>query len=99
MVVDYVEDHFDPGRVKSAYHHFELLYRVLRDSGSDIVWLGRKKGQCIVTPIISQALFNQVSVVNVMMGRQEFDRCHPQIGEMLNRRFRCEAGVAASQRL
>src|SRR5262245_60238955 len=99
MVVDYVEDNFDVSCMEGSYHHFELLDGILSNSRSYIVWLRWKIRQRVITPIVGKPFFNQVSVVNVMVNRQQFNRRHSEIGEVLDYGFRCQTRIAAPQRL
>ena len=76
MVVDDVEDHLEAGVVAAGHHLLELAQGLLALMG--VARVRGEKADRVVAPIIGQAAFEQVAVVDKSMDRQQFDRGYPQ---------------------
>ena len=73
VVVDHVQDDFDASGVQRGDHHFELLDSVLWQMRCGIAALRRKVCQRVIAPVIREATFQQVVLLEKMVYRQEFD--------------------------
>ena len=51
MVVDDVEDHFDPRRVKRLHHRLELIH-LIAESTRGVADVGREEADRVIAPII-----------------------------------------------
>ena len=67
MVVNNVENHFDPGGVQIAHHRFEFSYLLPHIATAGVFRLGREKSDRVVTPVVDQAAIDQLLVVNMGM--------------------------------
>ncbi len=84
VVVDHVQNHFDAGGVQSGNHHFELLDGVLRQMRRGIAAVRRKVRQGVVAPVIGEAAFSQVAIIEKVVYWQEFDRRNAKAGQVLD---------------
>ena len=83
VVVDHVQNHLDPGRMKAADHRLQLPDRTL----GHIARLGGEKAKRVVTPMVLQALQDQKPVVDEGLNRQQFDRRDAKLLQMLQHRI------------
>ena len=95
VVVDHVEDHLDPGLVEGLDHRLELAHGVR----SGIAIIGREEPEAVVAPVIDQIFFLEVTVVDVIMDRQEFDGRDAQPGHVLDGGGAGQTRVGPSERL
>ena len=79
------------------HHHLELLHIILRDARATVIGLGGQETQRVVPPVVLQPFLRQVAIVKVIVHRQELDRRHAQVGQVLDGRFGSQPGVAAAQ--
>src|SRR5438093_1499583 len=54
MVVNHIENHFDPCRVQVAHHRLELGDLCPRLSAAGVLRMRREKSDCVVAPVIRQ---------------------------------------------
>ncbi len=97
MIVNDVENHFDPGRVQIAHHRFELGHLAAAIAAAGVFRFRREETDRVVTPVIRQAAIDQRLVIDVRVHRQQLDRGHAQIFEVINRAGAAEPGVSAAQ--
>jgi len=57
----------------------------------------REKSDGVVTPVIAQAAFDQLTIIDETVHRHEFDRSHSQTSEVFNHRSCGQARVRAAQ--
>ena len=79
VIVNHVEDHFDPGRVEIAHHAFELGDLLAHRAAARVFRFRREETDRVVAPVIRQAAIDQNLVVDVMMDRQQFHRGDAEI--------------------
>ncbi len=94
VVVDDVQQHLDPGLVKAGHHLLELG----DPSRPQIARVGREKTQRVVTPIIAQPLFQQATVIDEGVDRQQFHRRHTKGVDVVDHLRHRQAGETAAQR-
>ena len=74
MVVDDVEDHFEPGVMKGAHHVAEAA-QALR---AEIARHRGEEAERIVAPVVAQTLLQQMIVVGEPVDRHQLDRGHAE---------------------
>jgi hypothetical protein len=74
VIVDDVQDHFDAVRVKLVDHFLEFV----RERRVQIARLRREEAQGVVAPVVSQALLDEIAVVDERMHRQQLGRRHAE---------------------
>src|ERR1700722_16913916 len=99
MVVDNVDDYFEPGPVKFPHHFFEICDLTAQDSLAREAALRSKKTDRIVPPVVGEAPVQQKYVVHMFLHRKEFDCGYAQIFEVFNRRRRGSAGIGSTDLL
>ena len=72
VVVDDVENHFEPGIVEARHHLLEFAQSLL--ALMRIARVGSKEADRVVAPVVGQALVEQVAVVDEGVDRQQLDR-------------------------
>ena len=99
VVVDDVEDHLDPGGVQRLDHRLELGDLPARSLLARVALLGREVAERAVAPVVAQRLVLDEPVVGELVHRQQLDRGHAQVGEVLDGRRVRQPGVGAAQLL
>ncbi|MNI19430.1 hypothetical protein D3C73_728670 [compost metagenome] len=74
VVVDHIEDHLQPGLVKARDHDLELADRLTRH----VARMGGKEAKSVVAPVIAQAFFQQVVVIEEVMHGHQFHGGHAE---------------------
>ena len=97
VIVNDVENDFDSGRVQVAHHGFEFVYLAAAIAAAGVFRLRREETDRVVTPVISQAAIDQRLVINVRVHRQQLDRGHAQMFEVIDCPGATEPGVSAAQ--
>ena len=112
VVVDHVDDHFQPGVVEARHHLLELLQAPGRVGG--VARVGREEADRVVAPVVVELLLEQEAVVDEGVHRQQLDARDAErldVGDDLLvrqaaegaalalRHFRVKPGVAAHVRL
>ena len=97
VVVDHVEDHLDAGRVQRLDHRLELLDLAERDRRRVAVVRG-EVGDRVVAPVVAQAAFDEVVVVDELVHRHQLDGGDAEALEVVDDRRVGEARVGAAQR-
>ena len=98
VVVDHVEDHFEPGRVEGAHHHLELADALQRLQGRGEAEVRGEIRERVVAPVIAQALLHQVPLVGVVMDGHQLHRGDAQARQVPDRRLGAEAEEGPAQR-
>ncbi len=76
MVVDNIENYFQPRRVQCLDHGLELADRAV----SQIARFERKKADRVISPVIAQTALNELAIINERMHWHKFDGSHAQTG-------------------
>ena len=98
VVVDHVENHFDARRVQRADHHLELLDGILRRFAAMRSAGPARRSRACCSPSSSSARVRaRCRSSRIVMDRQQFDGRDAELRQMVDRRFRREAGVGAAQ--
>ena len=97
MVVDDVQDHFEPAVVEARDHLLEFAQRV-RHVGS-VARIGRKKADRVIAPIVLEPLLEQMAVVDEGVDRHQFDGRDAKRPDVVDDGLRAEPGVKAPQLL
>ncbi len=95
VVVDHVEDHFQPGAVQGANHGFELGHGTICTTGA-VTRLGRKEARGVVAPVVDQAEVHQTLVIDKCVHRQQLDGCHTETLQMRNGGVAAQACIGAT---
>ena len=93
VVVDDIENHFEPRRVQGLHHGLEFADRI----GRKVTRLERKKSDGVVAPVISQAAFDELAIVDKAVHRHEFDRGHSQPRQVFDDRSGRQARIGSAQ--
>ena len=97
MIVNHVENHFDASGVKIAHHRFELGHLAAELPAAGVFAVRREKTDGVVTPVIRQAAIDQSLVINVRVHRQQLDRSHAKMFEVINCPGAAKTGISAAQ--
>src|SRR5919198_6506368 len=92
VVVDDVEDYFDPGIVQSFNGSLETSDRL----GGQKARVGGKVADRVVTPVIGEAALDQMAIVDRSLDRHQLDSGDPEIDEIIDHRRRSQAGEVAA---
>ena len=82
--------------MERAHHPLELADRARRRARRGESPFGREVSVAVVSPVVRQPLFLEVPIACVVVHRHQLDRGHAQLLEMVDRRFRGEGFVGAS---
>ena len=96
VVVNHVQNHLQAGGVQRLHHGLEFSDRTRRQ----VTRLERKKADGVISPIVSQAAFHQLTIVHKTMHGHEFDRSHSQPRQVFDHRCgsQCRVGPAQMRR-
>ncbi len=86
VIVNHVQDHFDPGRVEVPHHRFELRDLAALRAAAGVLRFRREEADGVVAPVIRQVSIGQNLVVDICVHRQQLHRGDAQIGQILDRR-------------
>src|SRR5438132_698509 len=95
VVVDYIQNHFQTGGMKTSNHCFEFRNRTGGSRSHRVASVRRKKSKRVVAPVIREAPSNKVTLVGLMNWHQLYGR-YTEILEMTNGCFRRQAGISSS---
>jgi hypothetical protein len=93
VVVNDVEDDFDPGRVQRLHHGLELGEPAI---AAGVARFGRKVTDGVVAPVVDESFLHQLVVVDEGMHRHQLDRRHAETAQMIEHRWRCERRILAA---
>jgi hypothetical protein len=79
MVINYIEDHLNAGPVKILHHLFELGNLATNCSTACAPGFRSKKTDAVVAPVIGQATFDQMHLVNMLMDRRSSTAVTPKL--------------------
>ncbi len=97
VVVDHVEDDLDPGRVQRPDHPLELPDLLPCRAARRVAGVRGEVADRVVAPVVAQPPAQQVVLVRELVHRQQLDRRHAQLHQVLDRRRMGEARVRAAQ--
>src|SRR5262244_674103 len=92
VVVNDVENDFDPGIVQPLDHGLETGDRIRRQQAR--VW--RKIGDRVVAPIIGKPAIDQMTIVDRGIYRQQLDRSYAEVEQVVDYRWRVQSGKCAA---
>ena len=96
VIVNHVQDHFDPGRVEIAHHPFELGDLLAHRAAARVLRLGREESDRVVAPVIAQAAVDQNLVVDVCVDRQQLHRRDAEVLQIFDRARAAQARVRSA---
>ena len=97
VVVDDVEDHFDPGAVHGPHHRLELLHLGAAGGvGIGVFVVGREEPDRVVAPVVAQTLLLQGGVLDVLVHRHQLDRGDAERGQHVDDGRMVETRVGAA---
>src|SRR5579871_6123207 len=97
MVVDDIQDYLDPGFMEFLNHVFKL-FDLSAGLFSAIVFYGRgKEPYSIISPVIGQSFFDEMSVRDALMDGHQFDRGNAKLFQMVDNSRVCNSCVSATQ--
>ena len=73
VVVDHVEDHLEAGRVQRLDHLLELDDLLAVVAGAGVAALRGEVADAVVSPVVGQALLDEVLRVDEVVHRHELD--------------------------
>ena len=85
MVVDDIEDDFEARVVQPRDHLFEFAQRIRHVER--VARIRREEADGIVAPVVPQAFFQQMTVVEEGMNRQQLDRGDAERLDVVDRPF------------
>ena len=77
VIVYNVEDYFDACPMQAFYHGFEFAQLLPLIAAARIARFGRKKADAVITPIVAQAVIEEVFVIQKRMHRHQFHGRNP----------------------
>ena len=96
VVVNDVENDFDPRRVQRLHHGLELGQPAI---AAGVARFGREVADGVVPPVIDETLLHQLMVVDEGVHRHQLDRRHPETAQMVQHGRSRQRGVLAAQAL
>ena len=97
VVEDDVDDHLEPGVVERADHRLALADLLAAVTGR-VARVRREPGDGVVAPEVAQAARPEGAAVHEVRHRQQLDRRHPEVEEVVDHRGVGQAEVGATQR-
>ena len=97
VVVDDVEDHFDPRRVQRLDHPLELGDLGAGRAGGHVALLGREERERAVPPVVAEVAIGEEAVVGGLVDGEELHRRDAERGQVLDDGGVREAGVGAAE--
>ena len=82
MVVDDIEDDLEAGVVQACDHLLELREHEGRNGG--IARIGREETDRVIAPVICQALFQQMPIVDECVDRQQLNRSDAERADVID---------------
>src|SRR5687768_4017626 len=73
VIIHHIQDHFNSRFVKFLYHCLEFSYLFATHSAGRIARVRRKEPNAIISPVVCQAFFYEMTVCDKMMNREQFN--------------------------
>src|SRR5262249_8352583 len=99
VVVNHVQNDFDPSRMQPLHHLLELTYLLTGGAARRETRIRREKANRAVSPVVAQSARQQARLGNGMMNRHQFDCGNPQPFEMFQRRLGARPQIGSALRL
>ena len=96
VVVDHVEDDFDPGPVQRPHHRLELV-DLLAETAGGVADMGGEEGDGVVAPVVGEPPGLERTVGDEMVDGHELDRRDSQPEQVVDDRVRGQSEVGAAQ--
>ena len=84
VVINHVENDFDTGLVQGPDHLLELLHLATAPRTERVLVVGREIPDRVVSPVVPQAFFQKVAVLDELMDGQQFYRGDAKLLEMFD---------------
>jgi hypothetical protein len=97
VVVDHVEDDLDPLAVQGLDHALELADLLARLARRGVQRVRGEVADRGVAPVVLQALLVEEGLVDDVVDREQLDRRHAELAEVVDRRLGGQAAVGAAQ--
>ena len=97
VVVDDIEDDFDPGVVQRPHHALELLHLLAELTGGRVSVVRREEPDRVVAPVVAEALVEQRVVVHELVHGHQLDGGDTDALVVLDHRRMGEGGVRAAR--
>ncbi len=97
VVVDDVEDHLDAGVVEGLDHRLELRDLLAAVARRAVRRVRGEEAQGVVAPVVAQPARGHGRLGAELVHRQQLDRGHAQVAEVVHDRGRGQPGVRAAQ--
>ena len=94
MVVNHVQDHFDPGRMQPPHHVLKFCNVAARHQP----WVRREKADALIAPKVAKSNVMQEPLIGIGLHRQQLNACNTQLGQMIQNRRTCHAREPAPLR-
>src|SRR5262249_26074368 len=98
VVVDHVQNDFDPGSMQPLHHFLELTYLLAGGAARRETRIGRKKPNRAVSPVVVQSARDQTRLRDGVMHRHQFDCGYSKVFEMFYRRLRTQPHIGSALR-
>src|SRR2546423_6488019 len=92
VVVNYVEDDFDAGGMQRLHHRLELA----DGSARGVAWLGGKKTNGVIAPVVAETLFDKDAVINEGMYRHQLDGGNTQAFQIIDHRGCRQSSISSA---
>ncbi len=99
VVVDHVQDDLDPGLVQRPDRRLELQHLLAAVAPGGVRVVRREETDGVVAPVVVQAHVDQPVVVHELVHGHQFERGHPELGQVFDDRRVGEGRVGAAQLL
>jgi hypothetical protein len=93
MVIDDVEQDFDPGRVQRLDHRLEFVDRIARGIAS----VRREIAYAVVAPVVAQPALDQRLIVNELVNGHQLDRGDAEALQVRDHRRGRQSGIGPAQ--
>ena len=95
VVVNHVQNHFQPGFMQVRDHFLELG----NFAAGQVARVGREKAQGVVAPVVGHAFLQQVLIIDETVDRQQLDTGHAQVANMFDHLIDHQPGKGPAHRL
>ena len=99
VVVDDVEDDLEPGGVEGAHHLLELAHLLAAVARGAVGGVRGEVADRVVAPVVDQAALADGRLGDELLHRQQLDRGHAEVAQVVGDRGVGQAGVRAAQLL
>ena len=97
VVVDDIENDFDPGLVQCGDHLLELTDLLTERADRAICGVRCEIAEGVVSPVVGEAAPDEERLGNVVVDRQQLNGCHAEVLQMLDDRRVSQPGVRAPE--